>query len=113
MEDDLIFETELRREAARLREAVHLSDEDLDRMLRRRRWTPREAMLLLRLLVEPICGSGTAGAAIQLAERRSTAGAEFHWSLFVANLSETMAFLCGAATGRLVTRVAQTVLPSA
>jgi hypothetical protein len=69
-------------------------------------WTPNEAVLLMRALVEPICGPGTAGASILLAIRRSTSGrlTEGNWNLFVSNLSDVMVSVCGSAAGRLVNR---------
>lgn len=106
----------LRTEADRLRDADGMSDQELEAMLERcldelapPRWTPREGMLMLRLMLEPICGSGTAGVTMRLAIERSTAGApervtERNWSLFVANLSDAMASVCGSAAGRLVSR---------
>jgi anti-sigma factor RsiW len=73
-------------------------------------WSFREAVMLLRLLVEPFCGSGTAGATINLAVQRSTlkgdsADTPAAWSLFVRNLSEVMSSICGTAAGRLVNQV--------
>jgi hypothetical protein len=69
-------------------------------------WTANEAVLLMRALVEPICGPGTAGASILLAIRRSTSGrlTESNWNLFVSNLSDVMVSVCGSAAGRLVNR---------
>ena len=112
----------LREQAGRLREATLLSDEAMDSMLTscfsrlrsevpgsHARWSASQAIVLLRVLVEPICGRGTAGVTIDLALRRSTASdedsvTERNWSLFIANLSDLMASVCGSAAGRLVNR---------
>ena len=72
-------------------------------------WTVTEGMILLRSLMEPMCGLGTARATISLAARRSTADQQGHiternWRIFVANLSEAIASVCGSAAGRLVSR---------
>jgi hypothetical protein len=106
-------------EGARMRDALALPDEEIDallgRCLARIRtephvgWSAAEATLLLRVLIEPICGRGTAGATINLARRRSLAAADEHltsgsWSVFISNLSDAMASVCGAAAGRLVRR---------
>jgi len=108
-------------EAARVRQAFHASPETLDRLLvgsleriralepERERmeasWTFQEAVMLMRLLVEPFCGSGTAGAAIHLAVQRSTLDGAAAWGLFVRNMSEAMGSVCGNAAGRLVNQV--------
>lgn len=106
-------ETTLAGNALLFREAARLSDDEMDRLFarvleaqNRRFWTAREAMLLLRALVEPICGAGTAGATMHLAMQRSTTGnvTGKNWRLFVSNLSDTMASICGSAAGRLVSR---------
>lgn len=73
-------------------------------------WTPAEGMFLLHSLMEPICGLGTARATMNLAVQRSTADSSGgvnggNWRLFVANLSEAIASVCGSAAGRLVDRV--------
>jgi hypothetical protein len=75
----------------------------------RSRWSVAEATLLLRVLLEPICGRGTAGATINLAQRRSTAAAQNqinsgNWNVFISNLSDAMSSICGAAAGTLVER---------
>ena len=76
----------------------------------RNAWTAAEGMFLLHSLMEPICGLGTARATMNLAVQRSTAGTSgnvngSNWRLFVANLSEAIASVCGSAAGRLVDRV--------
>jgi predicted anti-sigma-YlaC factor YlaD len=110
-------------QAEQLREATALSDEAIDSMLiscfsrlrstasaeAHAKWSASEAIVLLRVLVEPICGRGTAGATIDLALRRSTASdecsvTEGNWSLFITNFSDLMASVCGSAAGRLVNR---------
>lgn len=73
----------------------------------RKIWTAAEAMLLLSVLVEPICGRGAARRTISLARHRSTPPSETvlsgrNWPLFISNLSETMTSICGAAAGQLV-----------
>jgi hypothetical protein len=113
-------------EAAFVRAALETSPESLDRLLAASiqriralepaeqwsdpRWSFQEAVVLLRLLVEPFCGSGTAGAAINLAVRRSRlvdAGSDTPaaWNLFVSNMSEMMSSVCGTEAGRLVDQV--------
>ena len=106
-------------EGARIRAAFAATDAEIDGLLTRclaeirspshEGWSAAEATLLLRVLIEPICGRGTAGATISLARRRSLAAAEEHltggsWSLFISNLSDAMSSICGAAAGRLVRR---------
>jgi hypothetical protein len=70
-------------------------------------WTAGEGMMLLRSLLEPICGHGTAKVTMDLAVQRSTADepgrvTRRNWRLFVANLSGAVASVCGSAAGRLV-----------
>jgi hypothetical protein len=106
-------------EGARLRAATAMTDAEIDAMLGRcfaqirsgahPGWSATEATLLLRVLIEPICGRGTAGATISLARRRSLPASEEHltsgsWSVFISNLSDAMSSICGAAAGRLVRR---------
>jgi anti-sigma factor RsiW len=113
-------------EAALVRAAFETSPGSLDRLLAASiqrirvfepaaqpsdpRWSFKEAVMLLRLLVEPFCGPGTAGAAISLAVRRSTLGdarcdTPAAWNLFVSNMSEMMSSVCGTEAGRLVNQV--------
>lgn len=113
-------------EAALVRAAFETSPESLDVLLAASiqrirgfepaaqrsdpRWSFKEAVLLLRLLVEPFCGPGTAGAAISLAVRRSTladsrSDTPAAWNLFVSNMSEMMSSVCGTEAGRLVNQV--------
>jgi hypothetical protein len=103
----------LHEEGLRARDAICPTPAELDQMLGRcltelrgPAWTANEAVLLMRALVEPICGPGTAGASILLAIRRSTSGrlTESNWNLFVSNLSDVMVSVCGSAAGRLVNR---------
>jgi hypothetical protein len=99
--------------------AVAISDAEIDALLGRclaqirtephAGWSAAEATLLVRLLIEPICGHGTAGATISLARRRSLPLTEANltsksWSTFISNLSDAMSSICGAAAGRLVRR---------
>jgi anti-sigma factor RsiW len=121
-----VWREKLFEESARVRTAFETSPNDLDRLLaaslerirglepaserRDPHWSFREAVMLLRLLVEPFCGSGTAGATVNLAVQRSTlqglsADTPAAWSLFVRNLSETMSSVCGTAAGLLVNEV--------
>lgn len=110
----------LRVEGARLGEALRAGDADMERLTERTlarlrgghagAWTVRDALSLLRVVMEPICGSGATRAAMNLAIRRS-AGAEealtgTNWALFVGNLREATTAVCGLATGRLVSRAA-------
>jgi|SRR5215472_5172189 len=110
--------------AALVRSAVETLPGDVDRLLAesiRRiracepaalrsnpRWSFKEAVVLLGLLVEPFCGPGTAGAAIRLAVRRSTdaqSDVPAVWNLFVSNMSEMISSVCGTEAGRLVNQV--------
>ena len=106
-------------EGARIRAAAAVTDTEIDALLGRclaeirsgsqAGWSASEATLLLRVLIEPICGRGTAGATISLARRRSLPASEEHltsgsWSVFISNLSDAMSSICGAAAGRLVRR---------
>jgi len=121
-----LWHEKLVEEAAVVRGAFDASLTDLDRLLsaslERIRpfepsayfgdpsWSFREAVTLLRLLVEPFCGSGTAGATIHLAVQRSTlngiyADTPAAWNLFVSNMSEVVSSVCGTAAGRLVNQV--------
>lgn len=120
-----VWRDKLVEEAAQVRAAFATSPADLDRLLaeslqrirlvepvearRRPGRSFREAVMLLRLLVEPFCGSGTATAAVRLAVRRSTVDGlpenPAALSLFISNMSETMASLCGKEAGRLVNQV--------
>jgi hypothetical protein len=115
----------LTREGASLREALQLPaprmEEFVDRAVERicsaahpdfeagRGRSAAEGLFLLRSLLEPIFGSGTARIAMELAARRCTVHPEGElrggeWPLFVRNLSETLASICGSAAGRLVNR---------
>ena len=121
-----LWREKLVEEAAVVRAAFEASPADLDRLLsaslQRIRpfepaayfsdpsWSFREAVTLLRLLVEPFCGSGTAGATIHLAVQRSTLNGSYTdtpaaWNLFVSNMSEVVSSVCGTAAGRLVNQV--------
>jgi len=121
-----LWREKLVEEAALVRAAFEASPADLDRLLsaslERIRpfepaayfsdpsWSFREAVTLLRLLVEPFCGSGTAGATIHLAVQRSTLNGTYAhtpaaWELFVSNMSEVVSSVCGTAAGRLVNQV--------
>ena len=111
-------------EGERLREACRLSDEAMDSLLERSLarirsaepeylrsgsgWTVAEGITVLRFLIEPICGPGMARTTIDLAVRRSAdEGSRVtrrNWRLFVGNLSDATALICGLAAGRLVDR---------
>jgi hypothetical protein len=120
------MEQRLALEASRLRSNLAVPDEELSVLFSkcldqiretgtaadsaRVHWTVREATMLIRLLVEPICGVGTAHALLSLAVKRSTATdqdsvTESNWRLFVSNMSDAITSVCGSATGRLVNRV--------
>jgi hypothetical protein len=110
----------LNQEGARLRSALALPDPEMEgfveRSLQRIRhadeqrggnWSPAEGKFLLRSLMEPIFGAGTARVTIDLAVHRSTTHPEGglnrgNWRLFVVNLSDAVASICGSAAGRLV-----------
>ena len=113
-----LWREKLTEEADLLRAALALSRDHLDGLLAASierirqghpRCTFREAVMLLRLQLEPFCGSGTAGAAVHLAVQRSTLNGAAEnpaaWSLFVSNMSETMSAICGTEAGRLVNQV--------
>jgi hypothetical protein len=109
---------------AQIRAALRTPSPEIDLLLERcltriqssshSRWSPSEATLLLRLLLEPICGRGTTGATMDLARRRSTGPTQDlfsspqltsgNWNLFISNLSDAMSSICGAAAGTLVER---------
>lgn len=66
-----------------------------------------EAVLLLRALLDPLCGSGAARNAVQLATEQSCGvGERFvsapNWSLFVRNLGATVGAVYGAPARRLI-----------
>jgi anti-sigma factor RsiW len=110
----------MRAEGLRLQGALATSDQKIESMLAESLirisskpgagpyplWTTRQALLLLRSLLEPLCGFGAARAAIDLALRRSApldaADSTRNWRLFIANLSENVESICGSATARLV-----------
>jgi hypothetical protein len=65
---------------------------------------------VLRALIEPIFGRGTAQVAIDLAVRRCTPNPDTElghrdWPQFVNNLSDTLGSISGAGAARLVSRV--------
>jgi hypothetical protein len=116
----------VQREATCLRRGAELSEPEIDRLLAgalnrirttqlpndspSRIWSAQEAMMLLRLLLAPLCGLGTARAAIRFAATEADANGENaitgdNWRNFVSNLSQTISQQCGLATGRLVGRV--------
>ena len=118
-----IWHDRMTKEAARVRWALELPEEDMARLLARtlaeierpgglpeearRGRTTVESMLLMQTLMEPIFGAGTARMAMELAVRRSTTDPRgdlenSDWPLFVTNLSETVATFCGSAARRLV-----------
>lgn len=111
-------------EASRLREAVELQAPDAERLLERATehlrelepaefrgsggWTVAEALMLLRSLVAPYCGWGTACVAVDLAAGRLADGGaaevaeQRNWPAFVAHLSEALSSICGLTAGRMV-----------
>lgn len=62
--------------------------------------------MLLRSLLEPLCGAGAAKSITERTLRRSTgsdhAFNSVGWRVFVRNLSEDVEAICGSATGRLI-----------
>ena len=112
-------------EASRLRDAIDRAEPGMDRLvqdaLERIRavglepcaagpYTTSRSLFVLRTLLAPICGIGTARAAIQLARRDAglLAGDRFgasEWRDFVAILSRTISQQCGIAAGRLIVSV--------
>jgi len=131
--DDLVnWHDLLSTEGSRLRQALRLPEHEMDAFIDRTvdrirsaphpelaassGRSPAERMFLLRSLIEPIFGSGTAGAAMDLALRRCTTHPEGRlvrddWPLFVRNLSDTLASICGLAAGRLVNRAGHSLSP--
>jgi anti-sigma factor RsiW len=124
----------LAKEGSRLRSALSVPEDEMDRLIERtveeirltdsqyqrrgRGRTTAQGLFLLRLLIEPFVGSGTARIAIDLAVRRCTVdpGSELcggDWPLFVNNLSETLASICGSAAARLVARAGAALLAEA
>ncbi|MCU1236440.1 MAG: hypothetical protein JWP63_4407 [Candidatus Solibacter sp.] len=114
------------RGAAKLRAGAELSEVQIERFVamaligirvarreskrRNESWSVPEALVLLRALLAPFCGLGTARAAVQLAVRESDLDEEgsasgTHWGKFVAYLTQTISQQCGISTGRLVGRV--------
>ena len=99
----------LRQEGTRLRAAHATSDARGERMLQAclaelassRSWTPQQARLLLRSLLEPLCGAGAARTITELTMRRAESSS---WRAFVSTLSENVESICGSAAGRLVGR---------
>ena len=125
---------QLTREGAHLRQALKLPPGEMDRFIERsmeeiraaspegpgatRRRTASERLFLLRSLIEPIFGSGTARVAIDLAVRRCTLGparelSPRDWPLFVNNLSEALASIGGTSAGLLVNRAGSALLDEA
>lgn len=119
------WQERLHAEGSRLRQALALPAGELESFvdraverigaepLPRRRGAKRrsaaESMFVLRSLIEPIFGRGTAKVTIDLAVRRCTADPDGElrhrdWRLFVRNLSDALASVCGTAAGRLVHR---------
>ncbi|MCS6953977.1 MAG: zf-HC2 domain-containing protein [Bryobacterales bacterium] len=110
----------LETEAGRLRAALCGGEEEWERMAWRSlhrlreaaarqglgRWTVLEALSILRLLMEPICGQGTVRAVVERALERSRAAGPAltwgDWGRFVGHLSDAAASVCGSAVGRLV-----------
>ncbi len=108
------------REGARLRDALQMRDDEMGRFIarsldtiyagcepERRNWSVTEGLFLMRSLMEPLFGAGTARTTIDLAVRRSVPYPESdlgrdNWCLFVANLAETVESVCGSAAGRLM-----------
>jgi len=105
----------LRLEASRLRDAAGTSEARIEQMLEACldelagcAWTPQQATLLLRSLLEPFCGAGAAQSLTELTLRRSTSTNQVFdsagWRAFVGNLSQDVESICGSAAGRLVGR---------
>jgi anti-sigma factor RsiW len=66
-----------------------------------------EAVMLLRALLDPLCGSGAARNAVQLATERSCGVGERavsapNWGLFVKNLGATVGAVYGAPARQLI-----------
>ena len=64
-------------------------------------WTRPQATLLMRSLLEPLCGAGAARTITDLTVRRSNPDS---WRVFIKNLSENVESICGSAAGLLVGR---------
>jgi len=101
------WQAALRTEGSRVRNAAGIGEERIEQMLDEclgqlsaaRAWTPQQATLLLRSLLEPFCGAGAAQAITELTMSRSS-----DWRAFVGQLSENAESICGSAVGRLVGR---------
>jgi anti-sigma factor RsiW len=78
-------------------------------LLREDGWTADEAVLLLRSLLEPICGLGPARATIQWAiDRANRSGGVVNqqcWPRFISSLCLAVTSVHGAGAGRLVSLV--------
>jgi hypothetical protein len=115
------WQAALRSEGALLRDAAGVSEARVEQMLEAclgelaasRAWTPHQATLLLRSLLEPFCGAGAAQTITELTMRRSTSGDQAFdstgWRVFVNNLSENVESICGSAAGRLVGRAGRSL----
>jgi len=120
------WQRRLTEEGGQLRSAMTPSPDETDRFVDRvmeqvlaaspKSWNASQArstaqgLFLLRSLIEPIFGRGTAQVAIDLAVRRCTAQPDMElrhddWPVFVNNLSETLGSISGSAAARLVSRV--------
>ncbi|MBI5282402.1 MAG: hypothetical protein HY858_12025 [Candidatus Solibacter usitatus] len=125
LDDIRAWESQVREEASRLAAAVDCPAPEIDRLLAEvlnrihagqpaalssgGRWSCSEAVLLLRALLDPICGAGASRNAISLAASQSCPPeqprvAAGNWPLFVSNLSSAIAAVYGSATGLLVRR---------
>jgi hypothetical protein len=120
VQEQLLWHNRLTRESARMRWALELPEQEMARLLEStlakvqeleapadsvtRKRSTLDSMLLMQSLMEPIFGAGTARMAMDLAVRRSTHGNfdSGNWPLFVTNLSEAVAAVCGSAAARLV-----------
>jgi hypothetical protein len=117
----------LTREAQEFTKKLGYSDADLDWLLKRtldrlhrleeknqRSWRMIEALLLLRWLMTPIAGPGTARATIDLALGR--AGIQpcarlnaNQWSRFINTLTDAFGSICGLQGARLIGRAARSL----
>ena len=107
--DEKQWDTALQLEGARLRNAASSDDAQVEHLLRKcltelassGPWTRPQATLLMRSLLEPLCGAGAARTITDLATRRSD---HDNWRAFVNNLSDDVESICGSAAGLLVGR---------
>lgn len=106
----------LKEEGRRLRSALQVSDQEVERMLgvalekigvapRRQTTGFAEKISILRALLEPLAGVGITRAAVENAMR----GSGNNWGGFVTQFSATIRSACGVAAGQLADRAGMAI----